>query len=107
MPDEDYYEKLAANLMEQNKALTEKQLEDDFKMIQSQLLEMDPNTEGILVMTYGTKDYMVSGGAAHKIMKHVSPVIKDRHPGLTALLLPWYMKIEYLNVEEFLKRENT
>lgn len=88
------------SLLDQNKYLTEKQLEEDFKSVETQILELSPDTKGIVLIRYGTPDYMVSGRAAKKIFEKIAVQLTEKFQGTSFVLLPFYFEIEFLNLEE-------
>lgn len=71
----------------------EKEIQEAEDWIKIQLKEIDPNTKGITIFTYGTENYMVSGNMAKKIYDKVMPKLKKEFPNQVFLMLPFWIKL--------------
>lgn len=91
--------------------ISERELEEAAEWIDAQLLEVNKDTKGILVATYGNSDYVVSGRAGKRLAEHMRPKLKEKYPHIMLLVLPFYMKVEWLEIDRFLQEginsENT
>lgn len=73
---------------------SEKEFDRAHKWLVVQVWHLDPEGSGIVIFTYGTPDYMVSGRAADRLKKKLAPTLKKRYPNYTFIFLPFYMKLE-------------
>jgi len=71
-----------------------KQITNAAEWINIKLFELDPKGSGIMIFTYGTPDYMVSGRAAEHLAKKIKPVLKERYPNYTFLFLPFFVNVQ-------------
>ena len=83
-------------------AYDEERDKNALESIKVQLQEIDKDTEGLFVFTYGSPDYMVSGKAATRILRRVTPFLKEKFPEMVTLLVPHYMELTTLKLKDLL-----
>ena len=79
----------------------EKEIQEAKDWINIQVEEINPDTKGVMIFTFGTENYVVSGNAAKKIYEQAIPVLKEKFPNYVFLFLPFYIKVEdVINLED-------
>lgn len=76
--------------------------EEILETFEPKVFGVDEDTEGIMTITYGTEEYMVSGKTARRIFDQIEPVLKERFPQLAFVLVPFYFDFSLLNMKELL-----
>lgn len=71
----------------------EKEIQEAEDWIKIQLKEIDPNTKGIITLTYGTENYMVSSRVAKKIAEEIMPTLREKFPNIVFMYIPFWIKI--------------
>lgn len=68
-----------------------------------QLEEIDPDKSGVLIFSYGTENYSVSGNAAKKVFTGFKDHFRKRFPKLLVLMVPFWIKAQTIkDMEEFI-----
>ena len=71
----------------------EEKIEETKELIVTQLREIDPSTKGIITLTYGLENYMVSSNVAKKIFNGIAPALKEKFPDIVFILIPFYISM--------------
>jgi len=85
------------------KGINDNEIEQAFEAVKAQFYDMPADTEGLIVFTYGNENYMVSGNAAHNYFKKIGKFLVDKYPKVYTILVPWWMKMDMLDIREFMK----
>lgn len=75
--------------------IDEIELEDakEWVKIQMQVLKINPDSKGIIVFTYGTEDYMVSGAVGKRLSDNILPELKEKFPNHSFIFVPFYISV--------------
>ena len=60
--------------------------------------DIPKDMKGLMVLTYGTPDYMVSGNAARQVANALKEKIEDDYPNLHVVLKPHWMKMDLYDI---------
>lgn len=83
--------------------IDEKEIKEAQDWIKIQLENIHPDTSGMLILRYGTEDYMVSGNTAKKLLDRIKGAINEKFPKLLLIMLPFWIKAETIkDLEEFM-----
>ncbi len=71
----------------------DKEQENIRKWTRMKIHRIDSKGKGLIIFTYGSPEYMVSGRAAMRIRDEIRPLFAEKFPNYTVLFVPFYTSL--------------